>query len=94
MESENQRDTTPQSSDCSITKKGCCSDEHQTISGQDELQLSFDKISFDQHFFVAAFLYSYNNLFEPSREVTTSLNFYPPPLIVKHIYKLDETYLI
>jgi hypothetical protein len=79
---------------CTMIKKNCCSDEQQAISGQDELQLSFDKISFDQQVFVAAFSHTYNNLFELSEDVTPSLITYPPPIIVRQLYKLDETYLI
>jgi hypothetical protein len=80
--------------ECNISKKDCCSDEQQSISGQDELQVTFDKITLNQQLFVAAFFHSYNTLFEISEEVTPSLNDYPPPIIVRHIYKLDETYLI
>ncbi len=94
MESEMKAENTLQSSDCSIAKKGCCTDEQQTVTGQDELQLTFDKITLGQQLFVAAFFHTYNTLFETSKEVTPSLNHYPPPNIVRHIYKLDETYLI
>ncbi len=94
MESDNQTDKSLQSSDCSITKKNCCSEETEFIKGQDELKISFDKISFDQQIFVAAFFHAYNHLFINSEEVTLSVNDYPPPILVRHIYKLDETYLI
>jgi hypothetical protein len=79
---------------CSVTKKDCCTDKQQTISGQNELQLTFDKVSLDQHIFVAVFLHTYRTLLEVSEEATPSLRIYPPPLIVKQLYKLDETYLI
>jgi hypothetical protein len=79
---------------CSVTKKDCCTDKQQTILGQNELQLTFDKISLDQHVFAAVFFHTYRTLFEVSEEVTPSLRIYPPPLIVKQLYKLDETYLI
>lgn len=94
MESENQSKTALQSSDCSFTKKNCCSEKSEIIKGQKELKLSFDKISFDQQIFVAAFIYTYSNLFHSIEDSKPSLKVYPPPLIVKHIYKLDETYLI
>lgn len=64
------------------------------IKGQDELQFSFDKVSIDQQVFVSAFFQTFNNLFITSEDLTPSLNEYPPPIIVRQLYKLDETYLI
>jgi hypothetical protein len=83
-----------ESSQCSITKKNCCSDKQIIVEGQNELTVSFDNISFDQQLFVASFVYSYINLFNAIDENVTSFSEYPPPLIIKRIYKLDETYLI
>jgi len=83
-----------QNSTCSITKKNCCSDKQINIEGQDELQISFDSLSLDQQVFVASFVYSYINLFEGIEENITSFSEYPPPLIVRSIYKLDEVYII
>jgi len=81
-------------SDCSITKKECCSDEQINIDGQDELQLSFDNLSFEQQQFVTSFIYTYINIFEGLEKKVISYWDYVPPLVVKTIYKLDETYLI
>ena len=80
--------------DCSITKKDCCSDKQLLVDGQDELKISVDKISFEQQLFIASFYYTYTNLFEGLEEKVTAFSEYPPPLIVRRIYKLDETYLI
>jgi len=82
------------SSDCNITIKDCCSDEQLIIDGQDELKISFDKLTFDQQLFVASFVYTYINLFEGLEENVTSYRDYAPPLVIRQIYKLDETYLI
>ncbi|MBE7688979.1 hypothetical protein G1L02_12060 [Tenacibaculum finnmarkense] len=82
------------SKDCSITKKSCCSDKQVAVNGQDELKVSFDSLSFEQQKFVVSFIYTYINLFEGLQQNTTSFSGYPPTLIVKNIYKLDETYLI
>lgn len=82
------------SADCAITKKNCCSEENELVQGQDELQLTFDQLTLDQHVFVATFVTTYVMLFEPVKELTPNVKAYPPPLIVKPIYKLDETYLI
>ncbi|WP_409446083.1 HYC_CC_PP family protein [Mariniflexile rhizosphaerae] len=89
---EIQKTTT--SSDCSIVKKDCCKEEQIVVKGQDELKIAFEKLSFDQQIFVASFVYSYENLFEYFEENAYTLSEYPPPLIIKSIYKLDETYLI
>ena len=80
--------------DCSITKKNCCSDKQMIVDGQNELKVSYDSLSFEQKQFVASFVYTYINLFESAEEDVNSYRDYIPPLVVKHIYKFDETYLI
>ena len=82
------------SSDCSVLKIDCCSDEQIAVDGQDELRLSIDKISFEQQVFIASFVYTYNNLFEGLDNNISSYEDYEPPLVIKQIYKFDETYLI
>ena len=75
-------------------KKACCEDVIDVVEGQDELKIAFDTLSLDQQLFVASLVYSYSNLFEGLEENTTSFSEYPPPLVVKQIFKLDESYLI
>ena len=87
-------DGLPANSECSVVKKGCCSEEQFTMQGQDELQLTFDKLSFEKQLFVTTFLYAYIQLFEGVENYVTSYEDYPPPVVTKQIYKLDETYLI
>lgn len=82
------------SMDCSITKKNCCSDKQIVIEGQDELKISFDTLTLDQQFIVASFFYTYINLFEGLYTNASSYEDYRPPLVIRRIYKLDETYLI
>lgn len=84
---------TTSTSECGISKKNCCSDEQLNFQGQSELQVSLDTFSFDQQFFVISFLSSYVQLFDGIDQDTSFLE-YPPPLIVKKIFKLDEEYLI
>ena len=84
----------PSSEDCNITIKDCCTDEQISIDGQDELKISFDKLSSDQQLFVTSFVYSYIDLFEGLEENVTSFRDYVPPLVIRQIYKFDETYLI
>lgn len=85
---------TTSSSDCSITKKNCCSEEQLVFDGQDELKLSFEKLTLEQQVFVASYVYSYLTIFEGLEENNTSFSENPPPLIVRQIFKLDESYLI
>lgn len=82
------------SSDCEITKKNCCDNKQISIEGQDELKLTFDEITVEQQVILAAFVYTYTNLFDGLEENSTSYLDYKPPLVIRQIYKLDETYLI
>ena len=84
----------PSTEGCAITKKNCCSDKQMIVDGQDELQLSVNKIPFEQQVFIASFVYTYSNLFEGFDNETTPFQEYKPPLVVKQIFKFDETYLI
>ncbi|WBX71393.1 hypothetical protein PG912_00900 [Tenacibaculum retecalamus] len=83
-----------QTKDCSITKKNCCNDKQTVIDSQNELKLSFETLSFEQQQFVASFIYTYINLFKDADEDINSYRDYAPPLVVRELYKLDETYLI
>jgi len=80
--------------DCSIRKKNCCDEKQFVVDGQDELQLRVDKTSFQQQFFIASFVYAYINLFEGLDENISSFEEYEPPLVIRQIFKIDETYLI
>ena len=84
----------PSTEGCSITKKNCCDDKQIAIEGQDELQLQVDKISFEQQVFIASFVYAYINLFEGLENNVYSFEEYKPPLVIRQLYKIDETYLI
>lgn len=84
----------PSAEDCTIAKKNCCSDVQQIIDGQDEMQFTIDKLPIDQQIFIVSFVYTYKNLFEATEKKDTSFRDYSPPLVIRQIYKLDETYLI
>ena len=84
----------PSTEGCSITKKNCCNDEQLVVDGQDELQLQVDKISLEQQVFIASFVYTYINLFEGLDNNVSSFEEYEPPLVIRQIFKIDETYLI
>jgi len=87
-------DGLPANSECSVVKKGCCSEEQFTMQGQDELQLTFDKLTFEKQLLFTSFIYSYVLLFEGVEDNVTAYEDYPPPVVTRQIYKLDETYLI
>ncbi|MDO7171123.1 hypothetical protein [Mariniflexile sp. AS56] len=81
-------------SGCPVVKNDCCKDEQVLVKGQDELKISFDTVTFDQHVFIASFFYAYINLFEGTQDKVSSFGDYYSPLVIRQIYKLDETYLI
>jgi hypothetical protein len=84
----------PSTKGCAITKKSCCNDKQLVVDGQDELQLHVDTISLEQHLFLASFVHTYINGFEGLDKNLTSYEVYKPPLVIRQLYKLDETYLI
>ncbi|OSY87553.1 hypothetical protein WH52_10650 [Tenacibaculum holothuriorum] len=84
----------PSTEGCAITKKNCCDDEQLVVEGQDKLQLQLDKITFEQQVFIASFVHTYINLFEGLDNNVSSYEEYKPPLVVRQIFKIDETYLI
>ena len=84
----------PSTEGCTITKKNCCSDKQLIVDGQNELKLSVDKVSFEQQVFITSFIYTYINLFEGLDKNVASYEEYIPPLVIRQIYKIDETYLI
>ena len=84
----------PSTEGCAITKKNCCNDKQLLVDGQDELQLSFDTLSFEQQVFITLFVYTYTNGFEGVDNNASSYEEYKPPLVIRQLYKIDETYLI
>ncbi len=75
-------------------KKKCCSEEQISFEGENELQLTFEDLNFEQQVFVSSFIYSYINLFEGLEENIIPLKDYSPPLVVKDILLLDQVFLI
>ena len=84
----------PSTEGCAITKKNCCNDEQLVVDGQDELQLQMDTLSFEKQLFIASFVYTYINGFDGLDNNVTSYEAYEPPLVIRQIFKIDETYLI
>ena len=76
-----------------ISKEPCCSDNSQTIQGNDNNQQAQSSLKIPQVQFLTAFVTTYISLFNEVK-ITPLYNDYSPPLVVKNIYKLDEIYLI
>jgi hypothetical protein len=77
-----------------LTQKACCSDEQMIKQGQDDLKISFDKLSFEQQVFVASLTYSYLNLFEGTTSTDVPFKDYPPPFVKRDVQVLHQTFLI
>ena len=84
----------PSTKGCAITKKNCCNDEQIVADGQNQLQLLDAEISFEQQLFITSFVYTYLNLIEGFDKNISSYEDYIPPLVIRQLYKIDETYLI
>lgn len=84
----------PSAEGCAITKKNCCDNKQLAIEGQDELQLSAEKIEFQHQVFLTSLVYAYVSLFEGFQEDIVPLNDYSPPLVQRDIQVLYEVFLI
>lgn len=87
---------TQSSSNCSVMemKMDCCSDVELSVVGQDDLQASFDRLSFDQQFFLVSFGYTYTDLFESRHNENLRFKDYSPPPLIRDIQILDQTFLL
>ena len=72
----------------------CCSDVELLVPGQDDLQLSFDDLSFEQQTFIVAFTITYSNLFLGIDQHPTPFKEYSPPILIRDVQVLDQTFLI
>jgi len=79
---------------CSLVIDDCCKDENIIVEGQDNLKVSFDNLNFQQQVFLVAYTYSFFNLYEEYLEHLVPFRYYEPPLLVRDIHVLDETFLI
>lgn len=84
----------PEVDTCEITKKSCCKDEIDLVQGQDELIKTLIDFDVDQQQFIAAFIYSYINLFEGAPKQVIPHKDYSPPNLVKDIHVIDQVFLI
>ena len=78
----------------SMAEDNCCDEKKVVVEGQSDLKISFDDLDLEQQIFVAAFSYSYFELFEGEPQADKPFFHYKPPLLVYDIHLLDETFLI
>ncbi len=72
----------------------CCSDVAIVIPGQDDVQASFDTLTFEQQTFLVSFVYSYLQLIPVLEERQDPFRDYAPPPLIRDIQILDQTFLI
>ena len=83
-----------ESHDDNLDKKGCCEDQTLAITGQDDLKISFEKLSTEQQLFVVSFIYSYINLYEGLDTKIVPFKDYSPPPLIRDVQVLDQIFLI
>ncbi|WP_310994171.1 HYC_CC_PP family protein [Aequorivita marina] len=86
----------PAENDChnEVQDDSCCTDKQIVLEGQDEVKTTFHNLTFEQQTFVATFFYTYIKLFEDLDTNIVPFSDYKPPLLIRDIQKLHETYLI
>jgi hypothetical protein len=72
----------------------CCSDVELLVTGQEDLQLSFDELSLEQQSFIVAFTIAYSNVFIGIDKHPIPFKEYSPPLLIRDVQLLDQTFLI
>lgn len=78
-----------------VKKKSCCKDEIYVLEGLSEMTTnSFEDLDDLQKQILFAYSVSYINLFEGLPKLVIPHKDYSPPLLIKDIQVLDETYLI
>lgn len=76
-----------------ITDDGC-SDQQISVQGQDDLKISINDLDLSQQVFLSTFTYSYIGLFQELPQQLIPFSDYSPPLLVRDIQVLHETFLI
>ncbi len=90
-----QKTSRPDTTDCTITKKSCCTDAQLIFEGQDELKTPFDQLTIEHKYFIESVYYVYNPSFTDSENAKIiSLEEYPPPVLIQELFMLNESFLI
>ena len=72
----------------------CCTDVAIVIPGQDDLQASFDTLSFENQTFLLSFVSFYLQPTSVLEEKQDPFRDYVPPPLIRDIHILDQTFLI
>ena len=72
----------------------CCGDESFTLEGQDDLNISWSDLGFEQQVFFVALVESYFQRSYLLNEKVVQKEQYPPPILISDIQLLDEVFLI
>jgi len=75
-------------------KDSCCTNKKTALNGQDELNISFHFLDFDQQLFLTTFTYSFIYEYISSYLSEIPFRYYTPPLLVADIQVLDQVFLI
>lgn len=87
-------DTISEGCDEVLSKDSCCSYEQLLVEGQDEVKVSWDSFSIDQQAIFNVNSYSHIPLFLGAKQRLSSFKAHAPPLIVRDIYILDQSFLL
>lgn len=77
-----------------FSKDSCCSYEQFLVEGQDEVKVTWDSFSIDQQAIFKVNSYSHIPLFLGAKQKLSSFKAHAPPLIVRDIYVLDQSFLL
>jgi hypothetical protein len=72
----------------------CCTDVEMVVPGQDELQIFLDTFSPEQETFLISFAYTYLQIYQEGQEQCIPFKEYAPPLLIRDIQVLDQTFII
>lgn len=82
------------SDECTIDKEDCCATNNEFIQGSSEVQTLVTSLNFEQHVFLASFVYTYINLFKGLEKNVIPFKNYTSLIIVRDIHVLDNVFLI
>ncbi|WP_200875674.1 HYC_CC_PP family protein [Nonlabens ulvanivorans] len=77
-----------------VLEKSCCNDVVELVKGQDDLKLSWDHFNLDQQQFIILFTHSFIYSITGDDLVDTPFTSYSPPLVIRDIPVLHQSFLI
>lgn len=89
-----EHEPTQNSCENAVQDNSCCTDKQLVIEGQNEIKATFHTLSFEQQVFLTTFCHSYIYVFDVLDTNIIPFRDYKPPLLIRDIQKLHETYLI